>query len=258
MSTEPSLFPPGVLPEPSPSFEVGPIFGLTLHQPWASAIVAGPKRLENRGWAPSHRTPFWLALHAGKTMARIEPCDLPDWPDFPPFRTLPRGAILGVARVHRVATGEDHLHDPWSSGERCRWLLDEVRALPVPIPRRGEQGLWELSKEEIATLAPIWRPVVPVALVEVPSSGVQRAFGHINRGPGKSGFEEFDDKVYPPPEIDVRPLRRDELGLTLGNAARGLGITAEQMSGLEMGRYWPADGFDALIARLRAIPRSAS
>jgi len=36
---------------------------LTMHQPWASLLVAGIKRVEGRGWNTSHRGPLWI--HAG-------------------------------------------------------------------------------------------------------------------------------------------------------------------------------------------------
>ncbi len=43
---------------------------LTLHQPWAWAVAAGHKVVENRTWAPSPkavRLGDLFAVHAGKT-----------------------------------------------------------------------------------------------------------------------------------------------------------------------------------------------
>lgn len=39
---------------------------LTLHQPWASLIALGHKRIETRSWSTPYRGP--LAIHAGKSL----------------------------------------------------------------------------------------------------------------------------------------------------------------------------------------------
>jgi hypothetical protein len=46
---------------------------LSIRQPWADAIMAGWKTVENRTWEPTHRGD--LALHTGLTVARL-PHDL--------------------------------------------------------------------------------------------------------------------------------------------------------------------------------------
>ena len=38
---------------------------LTVLQPWAWALIHGPKRIENRSWATYYRGP--LVIHAGKS-----------------------------------------------------------------------------------------------------------------------------------------------------------------------------------------------
>jgi hypothetical protein len=40
---------------------------ITLHQPWASLVAVGAKRIETRAWSTSYRGP--LAIHAGKAPA---------------------------------------------------------------------------------------------------------------------------------------------------------------------------------------------
>ncbi|NQU22277.1 MAG: ASCH domain-containing protein [Candidatus Nealsonbacteria bacterium] len=123
---------------------------ITIEQPWASAIMAGVKRVENRTWATAHRGP--LAIHAGKTVdptaeeslraAGIDPA---------PFRNAPRGAILGtvelvdVVRLNEQRTlpgyADDLTEDPLATGPIC-WVLASPRPLAEPIPYRGQQGLW--------------------------------------------------------------------------------------------------------------------
>lgn len=147
------------------------IRGLTLWRPWAAAIVHGPKRVENRPWAPplglvSHG--LWLAIHAGKrwdaegarfiaeTWAEC-PAELDrdevasGWP--PAFSAE---GIIGVARVREVRRLAEvtPAHYEWAFGPWC-WLLDDVRALPKPIPCRGAQGLWSLPPEVLAVLEPL-------------------------------------------------------------------------------------------------------
>ncbi len=38
---------------------------ITLHQPWATLVAVGAKRIETRSWATSYRGP--LAIHAART-----------------------------------------------------------------------------------------------------------------------------------------------------------------------------------------------
>lgn len=89
--------------------------GLTLLQPFATAIALGPKRVENRPWR--RRIPpggLWVALHAGKglydragLLVRVwqEAGDGPPfgiWSDAPDLADMPRGALLGVMHVARI------------------------------------------------------------------------------------------------------------------------------------------------------------
>lgn len=144
--------------------------GLTLHRPWAAAIVHGPKRVENRTWAPPLalvRGGLTIAIHAGKRWDADGASDMvvtPGlWPDAKgriPSRgserltawpvEWTREGIVGTARVvdsrefGDTLGWKDRPHgDPWFVGP-WGWVLDDVRALPAPIPCRGAQGLWRL------------------------------------------------------------------------------------------------------------------
>lgn len=123
---------------------------ITLHRPWAWAIVAGGKDIENRTWKP-HASVVGqrIAIHAGihiawqgLTMIR----NLTDTHDGP-FSGLPRDAfdlgIVGTAVVsgHVVAS-----KSPWFEGP-VGWVLSDVRRLAVPIPCKGAQGLWNVPEE---------------------------------------------------------------------------------------------------------------
>lgn len=124
---------------------------LTIHQPWAWAIAAGHKPVENRTWTTTYRGQ--LAIHAGKTWD-------PDGDDFIPRYvlppkwwkepgTLPRGAIVAVAElvdVHQAAVVEPCCLDwgqvPDGYNPLYHWRLANVRALAEPVPCRGALGLW--------------------------------------------------------------------------------------------------------------------
>jgi activating signal cointegrator 1 len=140
---------------------------LTLTQPWATLVALGAKKIETRSWATSYRGP--LAIHAAKGLGSGGEQGLMELCRTEPFRSvlldagylgtpvLPRGAIVAVCEligcVPTIGTGPkgtDWIND-LSDQERAfgdytpgRYALplDNVRALPEPIPARGALGLW--------------------------------------------------------------------------------------------------------------------
>jgi hypothetical protein len=152
--------------QPFPNFaDDEPILGLTFQQPYASAIIDGPKRVENRSWMPPARlrgSAFWIAVHAGTGWyegaersiavwrANVPPYTdaephLNAWLEAPPHRaSYPSRTILGLARVvgcfdlaaeEGIATGGGRFaararatldaHRAWAFGPFC-WELDPV------------------------------------------------------------------------------------------------------------------------------------
>ena len=118
---------------------------LTIRQPWAWAVVAGHKDVENRSWS----TPFrgTIAIHAGYAE------DLEAYADLvaergrelaiPAYEQMTRGAIVGV--VDLVDCVERHTSS-WFGGP-YGFVLANARMLDRPIECRGQLGLWELSSE---------------------------------------------------------------------------------------------------------------
>ena len=115
---------------------------LTIHQPWAWAIVAGLKAVENRTWRTPYRGP--LAIHAGISERSLEhgtrfcerhgiavPAD------------LVLGAVIGVVELVDVVPVADRPDDPWASGPWC-WVLADPRPLETPVAARGMPGLFEV------------------------------------------------------------------------------------------------------------------
>jgi hypothetical protein len=133
------------------------IMGLTLMQPWAAAIVHGPKRIENRDWQPpAGMIGHYLAIHAGKKYDKRWETELFIWDqmncDFPFSAGHVHSAIVGVARLKEVV---EQSSDPWFFGQ-FGWVLDEVVAID-PIPCSGKQGLWTLPADVLACLRVRWR-----------------------------------------------------------------------------------------------------
>jgi hypothetical protein len=135
----------------SPVFDL--THALTLWRPVASAMVHGPKQIENRGWAPPMKfldRRIWI--HAG--LRWDEP--LADfvrarWPEVDQTPN-PGGYIIGHARIAGWVWREkepkvvglatpDLIDSPWFIGP-YGWLLTERTPLYRPVPAQGHQKLW--------------------------------------------------------------------------------------------------------------------
>jgi hypothetical protein len=116
---------------------------LTVRQPWAWAIAAGLKKVENRTWQTEFRGT--LLIHAGSSRAELASRDRDRWlrlmPGLPEESGLAFGAVVAVAEVLDCVRREHAPRGPFSEGPWC-WLLGRVLALPEPVPLRGAQGLF--------------------------------------------------------------------------------------------------------------------
>lgn len=146
---------------------------LSLHQPWASLIAIGAKRIETRHWPTSYRGP--IAIHAAKrplTAEELRDDDLmrffPTYPRVASLndlrawaaKTIPLGAVVATAELYHcglmvsgpgarkgeltieAVPAQERMLGNYEPG-RYGWGLEKVRALTPPIPARGAQGLWE-------------------------------------------------------------------------------------------------------------------
>lgn len=129
---------------------------LTLQQPWATLVAMGAKRIETRSWRTRYRGPLAIHAAAGLPPAARAACLHPPLEaalraaDVWPPESLPRGAVLAVTCLLACARiGPDTIppEPERSFGDyapgRWAWLLEDVHALPQPIPVRGALGLWE-------------------------------------------------------------------------------------------------------------------
>ncbi|NEQ64761.1 MAG: ASCH domain-containing protein [Symploca sp. SIO2D2] len=153
---------------------------ITLHQPYATLIALGLKHYETRSWATNYRGA--LLIHAAKKNAATNqiqainlflgeqglPKELNEF--VKTAHELPVGcvvAIVDLSKCLKMADGWGADPDPplletiiqtksylersvgyWKPG-RYAWRLEDIHALPKPIPCKGKQGLWIPSDELI-------------------------------------------------------------------------------------------------------------
>ena len=138
---------------------------LTICQPYASLIVRGQKRIENRTWPTMYRG--LLYIHAGKSRQWLsDPSGRDPHPADNygiPLAQMPFGAVVAIANLVNCVTIESILagrYDdiyPWAKdhehaeGPWC-WILDAVSPIG-PWPWRGAQGLFDIDTEELDRVA---------------------------------------------------------------------------------------------------------
>ena len=121
---------------------------ITIHAPWAWAIINGHKRWENRTWPTNYRG--WLAIHAGKRNASDDAAEalLAELGiDHPADWSTIRGKLLGV--VWCAGCNDGALEsDPFGSGP-FRFALSNPRLLIEPIAMVGKLSLWTLPDDVV-------------------------------------------------------------------------------------------------------------
>lgn len=135
---------------------------ISLHQPWASLIALGLKRVETRGKRTAYRGPIlihaakkWTPEQAGILAAFSFELDRADLVE----ACSPRGRVVAVARLvdvrpmvwsgqpHQTGaifideqTPQERAAGDWRVG-RFAWVLDDVRPIEPPlIALRGQQA----------------------------------------------------------------------------------------------------------------------
>ena len=146
---------------------------LTIWQPWASLIAAGLKRYETRSWATDYRG--LLAIHAAKRPLNpdeirsicygLNSFDLEEVAkvEHEIDNCCQFGAILAIAELkdclptasfipgpNKNSLGIERILGNYQPG-RFAWKLQNIQPL-IPIPTKGQQGLWIPSSELIAQI----------------------------------------------------------------------------------------------------------
>jgi hypothetical protein len=123
---------------------------LTVKQPWAFALVAGHKDVENRSWPTHYRG--WLAIHAAATDASAS--DAAECAALLGAQPLPaqlaRSAVVGVVRLAAVRSDSS---SAWARAGELHFCVSDARALPAPVPCSGHPRLWVLNEQLTAAVA---------------------------------------------------------------------------------------------------------
>lgn len=113
---------------------------LTVRQPWAALIVRGIKDVENRSWATRYRGPLLIQASVNMTAADLE---------YVAHRygikmersSLVFGAILGAVDLVDCRT---KVSSSWHTRGHVGWYLENPRRLRIPIPYKGQLGLFDV------------------------------------------------------------------------------------------------------------------
>lgn len=154
---------------------------ITVKQPFASAIIAGKKSVENRKWGlpamPADGSGVWIAVHAA-------PVGIPDWeyrkllgalrhswPQMPSLDQLPLLAILGLIhiKVRRARPVERRGSSPRSRSRRGS-------SRPARVPRQAVVPVCEVASDPQA-LGPLCWLIDEVLPLQTPVESVERVHG---------------------------------------------------------------------------------
>jgi hypothetical protein len=114
---------------------------LSVCQPWAWAIIAGIKRIENRTWRTRYRGR--LLIHASKSR-RYLGRDYSDLlPGLPPLDQLHFGVIIGEVELVDCVPVEEIKGDVLAKGPWC-WRLKTPRSISKPISWCGGLSLFNV------------------------------------------------------------------------------------------------------------------
>lgn len=165
---------------------------LTMHQPWASLLIHGIKRIEGRSWPSPIRGRLWIHA-AGKvpdadTIKAMEDfyreiyavngiTDL-KFPDHYPVSRL-----IGCVEVVGCVTGEELLcWEEVPEGVRLEaltnfcWLCENPQKLIVPFEMRGFQGVYNLERKIYEAASRGLCPVNPPITIKFPLPNLRDPF----------------------------------------------------------------------------------
>lgn len=113
---------------------------LAVRQPYAWAICAGAKTIENRSWTTKHRGQ--IVIVASSATAQIKSLQKAAKPKVLSASHLVTSAAIGIADILDVLPlNPDMESNPWASGPYC-WVLANARLFKTPIPCKGKLNLY--------------------------------------------------------------------------------------------------------------------
>lgn len=150
---------------------------LSLHEPFATLMAIGAKRIETRSWSTGYRG--WLAIHASKGgLGKRELADCLAEPEFAAALNgtpLSPGCIVAVVRLEEclptspkgclssifedypdLDTPQEREFGDYHEG-RWGWVTTDLFRLARPVPFRAKQGLVDLDYATIMELRRQWK-----------------------------------------------------------------------------------------------------
>ena len=112
---------------------------ITIKQPWAGAIFASGKDVENRSWSTKYRGP--LLIHAGAGFSNDDPDLVKKAERAGDTGPWTPSALLGVVELVDCVWAYD---SEWAQPSYWHWVLRNPQPLSKPIPMRGKLGLWNV------------------------------------------------------------------------------------------------------------------
>ena len=113
---------------------------LSVQQPWAWALCAGVKDIENRTWSNKYRGTIAVVASSNKT--RVTALKKLGPPRYLPPELFAYGAVVGFVDVLDIEPLNRALEDnPWAWGPYC-WRVGNPRLLPEPIPCKAKLNLY--------------------------------------------------------------------------------------------------------------------
>jgi ASCH domain len=121
---------------------------LSVCQPWAWAIIHGPKRIENRSRPTRHRGP--LVIHASRSRRYLAGDYSALLPDLQPWEQLDFGCLVGLVEVVDCVPLAEVQGDPFAQGPWC-WILANPRPIK-PVPFKGQVYPFPVSRKLVVPL----------------------------------------------------------------------------------------------------------
>ncbi|XP_070763674.1 activating signal cointegrator 1 [Enoplosus armatus] len=127
---------------------------LSMHQPWASLLVKGIKRVEGRTWYTSHRGRLWIAAAAktptAQEIAEVEAMYRHIYKKEPRFpKDYPTGCLLGCVNMTDCLSQEQFREQfPDTCEESASpfvFICTNPQEMLVKFPMKGKHKIWKLE-----------------------------------------------------------------------------------------------------------------
>ncbi|KAI9532096.1 hypothetical protein NQZ68_034984 [Dissostichus eleginoides] len=129
---------------------------LSMHQPWATLLVRGIKRVEGRTWYSSHRGRLWIAAAAKQPspqeIAEVEAMYRHIYKKDPRFpKDYPTGCLLGCVNMTDCLSQEQFREQFPNTCEESAspfvFICTNAQEMLVKFPMKGKHKIWKLESQ---------------------------------------------------------------------------------------------------------------